>query len=120
MFMKTRKKVVGVGLSIICFGVIALPNLKSITASALEIDRYGIRQYKGIIKNQAYSWTGTDQKAKVLAEIEISYGKFIGTTESDTGWVQTPQVSYNKVDARGSHLAGIGKYTMNKTSYSFM
>lgn len=100
-----RKKIVSSILTVICLSLIVTTTIDSKSVNALAITKAGITEYNGIINDQAFAWTGADAVVYVYAIIELGNKTFVGFKDSQTGWVQTPQVSYKSSDARGNHYA---------------
>mgnify|MGYP006934639958 CR=1 FL=1 len=104
--LKFRKKITALTLVIFGFGIIAAVSFNVISASAATLSDYGIKEYNGVFKDQAFAWSGSNDSDYVSAEIEAGLNNFLGFTDDWDGWVQTPQVSYRSTTARGLHSAG--------------
>ena len=104
-----KKKIISI---IICLGVLATIGVKSISANAktMTIKDAGIKEYNGVSKDQAFAWTSSNEVGFVDAIIEVGASPknyFLGYKASNTGWVQTNQVTYPSSQVRGNHWAGV-------------
>lgn len=113
MKLKIRKKVAVLALLNLCLAVITTIGVKSIPVNAITmtIRDAGIKEYNGIKNDQAFAWTASDQVGFVSAEIQIAGNPnyFRGYNSSNTGWVQTAQITYPSSKVGGLHWAGTSK-----------
>lgn len=109
----------GVKKIIMCSTVMAsIISILSVNALALKMTSYGVKEYNGVLNDQAFSWTGADVKCTVDAKVVNSsnWANIVSRREYD-GHVQTPQVTYKKANVMGMHLAESGSTTITNRSW---